>query len=258
MSEARPGSPPRSLAASFFAFAASLALLAPPPLYLWQQGLFDAPRVKLTRLITGNDRTALAVARAIERGHSPEAIEAETGVSLEDGGSRSVTLAWYLLDAFGWDYPRAAYFDWKDGCEQVCPQFDAMLAHHGISERPDRESILADEARHTEEWSAMPVVWAHYAPVFDAHGLQLLTLDPQPGWDAYYIFVAPKRTARSWDGTVIDEPGDGGLDLRAIPVPTSDVTTPDGLAAALAQVTGGTPEMRHAPLLAGLPFTELF
>lgn len=133
-----------------------------------------------------------------------------------------------------------------------------MLEHHGVTERPDPAQIIADEAIHAEEWSAMPVVWAHYAPIFEAHGLQLLTLDPQPGWDAYYIFVVPARTARKWSGTVIEEPGEGGLEIRAIPAPTTDVSTPEGLTTALAEVTATDETAHPAPLLAGLPLTDLF
>ncbi|MBY6046996.1 hypothetical protein [Vannielia litorea] len=245
-------------ALSLIALVASLPLLAPPPLYLWRQGAFDAPRVKITRLITGNDSEALTVARAIESGDTPGVIEAETGVALDDGGSRSITLAWYLSATFSWDSPRAAYFDWKDGCEQACPQLDAMLEAHGVTDRPDPEQIIADEALHWDEWGAMPVVWAHYAPVFEAHGLQLVTLDPIGGWDAYYLFVTSKRTAARWDGVVIEEPEGAGLELHAIPAPSADVSSAEGLAAALPQVTGTTSGPRKAPLLAGLPLLDLF
>ncbi|MFY0632484.1 MAG: hypothetical protein JXQ91_01620 [Vannielia sp.] len=255
MSETTPGEAARAAA---LALAFSALPLAPLGLYLWQQGAFDPPRVRLTRLITGNDAAALAVARAIEQRRTPEEIEAETGVVLDDGGAPSTTLLWYLTGAFGWDSPRAAYFDWKDGCEQVCPALDAMLADHGITARPNPAEIIADEALHAEEWSAMPVVWAHYAPLFAANDLQLLTLDPQGGWDAYYIFVTPEGTARRWSGTVIEEGENAGLEIHAIPAPTAAITTPEGLTTALAEVTASTDGPRKPPLLAGLPLTELF
>ncbi|SIN96960.1 DUF6630 family protein [Vannielia litorea] len=255
MSDVTPGEAAR---AALVALTLGVLPLLPLAGYAWAQGVFDPPRIKLTRLVTGNDSTALRVARAIETGDTPGVIEAQTGVAIEDGGSRSGTLAWYLVDAFSQDSPRAAYFDWKDGCEQACPQLDAMLQHHGIAERPDPARIIADEAIHAQNRGAMPVVWAHYAPIFDAHGLHLLTLDPQPGWDAYYLFVAPRRTARKWSGTVIEEPGNGGLEIHAIPAPTSDISTAEGLAAALSEVTAGADAAHPAPLLAGLPLSDLF
>ncbi|SFK58374.1 hypothetical protein SAMN04488518_106335 [Pseudovibrio ascidiaceicola] len=176
--------------------------------YAIRQGVFDAERVRLVRMLTNNDSRAIQVARAIEAGVTEKntnaiqhAIGKEFVVKPE---SRSVTLAWYLIEFFAFTHPEHAYFDWKDNSEEIAPEFDDMLTKHGISERPDMELLREHEDDYYSEHTAFPVNLAHYAPIFDKAGLALVTLDAN--WDSYYVFVVEKSTAYAWRNVTIEDP----------------------------------------------------
>ena len=70
MSDTPPAPSLGATAAGFLTgLAASLvaiALLALPPAWLWRQGVFDPPHVRLARAVSGNDPAALRAARRPE------------------------------------------------------------------------------------------------------------------------------------------------------------------------------------------------
>lgn len=159
-------------------------------------------------MLTASDTQAVRVASKIEQGVNTESesdiFEAAQTVFNVEYGNRSVTLAWYLIDQFAFKDPKHAYFDWKEDSETVVPALDAMLESFGISERPDQELLLQHEQEYSPEFSAIPVIIAHYLPIFERNELALMTLDAN--WDAYYFFVVKKSTASLWRNVRISEP----------------------------------------------------
>lgn len=247
MSENRSEAPPRSLAAAFLAFGLSLALLAPPPLYLWKQGVFDTPRVRLTRLLTGNDPALIAVARATEA--TPPA----------QGGR---TAAW--VEALSGAAPGTVVrLDWSDDAATAEAGFDLLLRAHGIAERPD-PALLAD---HLRGFDAPPVAVTllHYLRILTAHDLTLMTIDL--GCPCYTLLALPRRAARGWWGAGLGDEGaryapaysDRPLMLLSFPEipPEADLATDTArLLAGLSP--SGPPAPKRPPIFARVPLDDLF
>ncbi|AEV39123.1 hypothetical protein PSE_4621 [Pseudovibrio sp. FO-BEG1] len=195
--------------------------------YSIRQGMFDAERVRLVRMLTNNDTRAIQVARAIEAGVTEEKSDTifkaagdEFDIELDN---KSVTLAWYLIEFFAYTHPEHAYFDWKDNSEDIGPEFDDMLKAHGISKRPDMDLLMQHEMEFASEHTAFPVNLAHYAPIFDKAGLALVTLDAN--WDSYYVFVVEKSTAYAWRNVTIEDPNkEDRLIIQIVTPPQEDLS----------------------------------
>lgn len=219
-----------------------------------RQGVFDSERVRLVRMMTGNDPAAVRTAKLMEQGVSSETEAALFEAAGQEfdllHGDRSVSLAWYLIEAFAFKDPKHAYFDWKEDSETVVPALNAMLDAYGVTQRPDLKLLQEHETAYAPSYSAMPIIVAHYAPIFEVNGLALMDLDAN--WDAYYFFVVRNSTANLWQSVKIEDEGTSGLRIGKIrPVPgafTDKVSLTEVFDKGL-----GTWRQSEMPWYAGLP-----
>ena len=121
--------------------------------------------------------------------------ERATGLVLPPQDRAVAVVHAMVTQSFSQDRPRLAYFDWKAGAEEGIGKVNKMLAVHGAEALPEGLEEEADAL--FGEYTAIPVVVAHAAPLFEKAGYRLMSVDP--GWDAYLLSVVAQDVASKWD-----------------------------------------------------------